>query len=75
MASKSVARIVEQSIQLSAAPRPPDVQSVTDLEEIGAWLGTFQERLRAAKLEDRERLRDDLSRWTVRYQQRRAELA
>lgn len=75
MDSKSVARVVDQSILVLPAVPPPDVQSVNDLEEIGAWLGTFRERLRAAQLEDRERLRDDLSRWTVRYQQRRAELA
>ncbi len=53
----------------------PRVESVTDLGEIADWLGTFRERLKQAHDGDRERLASQVTRWTIRYQQRRSELA
>jgi len=74
MALKSlVAPTTNRPITLSELPAPVD--AVADLEEICAWLGTYRERLRVAQVEDRDRLSGDFSRWTVRYQHRRAELA
>jgi hypothetical protein len=57
------------------ADEGPSTESVTDLAEISEWLGTFRERLREAREEDRQQLADHVTRWTVRYQQRRSELA
>jgi outer membrane PBP1 activator LpoA protein len=53
----------------------PHVDSVTDLAEICGWLGTYRERLRKARDEDRQQVTNGVTRWTVRYQQRRSELA
>jgi hypothetical protein len=57
------------------AEETPRVESVTDLGEIADWLGTFRERLDQARGEDRQRLANQVTRWTIRYQQRRSELA
>jgi hypothetical protein len=53
----------------------PDADTITDLGEICEWLGTYRERLREAHDEDRQQLTSRVARWTVRYQQRRSELA
>jgi hypothetical protein len=53
----------------------PDADVVTDLAEITDWLRTFRERLREARDDDRQYLTRQVARWTVRYQQRRSELA
>ena len=53
----------------------PHADTVTDLDEICGWLGTYRERLKEARAEDRQGLTGDLTRWTIRYQQRRSELA
>ncbi len=58
-----------------SAVEAPHVDSVTDLGEICDWLGTYRERLREARDEDRQQLANGVMRWTVRYQQRRSELA
>jgi hypothetical protein len=46
-----------------------------DLEEISSWLGTYKERLRRARAEEREGLVGDVRKWDDRLAQRRAELA
>ena len=51
------------------------VESVDDLAEISSWLGTYKERLRLARAEDREGLAGDVHRWDSRLKERRAELA
>jgi hypothetical protein len=53
----------------------PPAEAVTDLGEICDWLGTYRERLRVARGEDRQEMAGHVARWTVRYQQRRSELA
>ena len=75
MASQSTIDATKNREVVPTAAHPPNVESVTDLAEICSWLGTYRERLRAAQLEDRERLTGDLSRRHVRYQERRPELA
>jgi hypothetical protein len=60
--------------QASRADEPP-ADTITDLGEISDWLGTYRERLREARDEDRQQLTSGVTRWTVRYQQRRSELA
>ena len=51
------------------------VGSVDDLAEISSWLGTYKERLRLARAEEREGLASDVHRWDSRLKERRAELA
>lgn len=49
--------------------------AVDDLAEISSWLGTYKERLRLARAEEREGLAGDVHRWDSRLKERRAELA
>jgi hypothetical protein len=51
------------------------VPTIDSLEEICGWLGTFQERLRAARTEERGEVAAVLSQLEARYQRRRAELS
>ena len=51
------------------------IGSVDDLAEISSWLGTYKERLRLARAEERESLVTDVHRWDSRLKERRAELA
>lgn len=53
----------------------PIVESLDNLEEICGWLGTFRERLRIARLEDRAQMTVLLDSLEARLRQRRAELA
>lgn len=53
----------------------PTVPSLESLDEISAWLGTFRERLRLARQEDRPRLDATMKELEIHYQQRRAELS
>lgn len=53
----------------------PIVESLDNLEEICGWLGTFRERLRIARLEDRARMTVLLDSLEARLRQRRAELS
>jgi hypothetical protein len=53
----------------------PNIDSIHDLVEITGWLGTYRERLRLARHEDRQELAADVVRWTDRLKQRRAELS
>jgi hypothetical protein len=51
------------------------IDSVDDLAEISSWLGTYKERLRLARAEERASLTTDVHRWDSRLKERRAELA
>ena len=67
--STSKTRAVGRS-RVSPAVEPPPVrahvEAVSDLAEICAWLGTFGERLRLARVEDRQELATDVRRWKDR---------
>jgi hypothetical protein len=51
------------------------VPAIDSLEEICGWLGTFRERLRIARTEDRAQVAVVVQQLEARYQQRRAELS
>jgi hypothetical protein len=51
------------------------VPSIDSLEEISHWLGTFRERLRVSRSEDRAGVAAVVQQLEARYQTRRAELA
>jgi hypothetical protein len=61
------------------APSPflvgPDVPTIDSLEEISGWLGTFRERLRVARAEDRAEVAGTLQQLDARLELRRAELS
>jgi hypothetical protein len=60
------------------APLPslaPYIAAIESLEEISGWLGTFRERLRLARVEDRLEVVQVLEQLEARYQLRRAELS
>lgn len=57
------------------ASETPIVESLDDLQEICGWLGTFRERLRHARVEDKSTMTDLVDSLEARYRQRRAELA
>jgi hypothetical protein len=64
-----------QAPEVEPDPLKVDVGSVTNLSEICAWLGTYRERLRLAKGEDREQLAASVEILSNHFLQRRAELA
>jgi hypothetical protein len=64
-----------QALEVEPDPLKVDVGSVIDLSEICAWLGTYRERLRLAKGEDREQLAVGVQILSNHFRQRRAELA
>ena len=51
------------------------VPAIDSLEEICGWLGTFRERLRLARTEDRPNVEAVVQELEARYQMRRAELS
>ena len=51
------------------------VPAIDSLEEICGWLGTFRERLRLARVEERPVVAAMVEQLEVRYQVRRAELS
>jgi hypothetical protein len=51
------------------------VPAIDSLEEISGWLGTFRERLRVARAEDRAGVQAVVVQLEARYQVRRAELS
>ena len=51
------------------------IDSVDDLAEISSWLGTYKERLRVARADERQSLASDVRQLDSRLSQRRAELA
>ena len=60
------------------APSPysgPYVPMIDSLEEISGWLGTFRERLRMARVDERQQVAAVLELLEARYQMRRAELS
>lgn len=61
------------------APLPPiqvvHVPAIDSLEEISGWLGTFRERLRLARNEDRPHVQAVVEQLEARFQVRRAELS
>ena len=60
-----------------APSRSPElyVPGVDSLEEISQWLGTFRERLRVARAEDRPHVAGVVEALEARYLIRRAELS
>jgi hypothetical protein len=62
----------------SVAPSPslePHVPTLDNLEEIAGWLGTFRERLRQARNDERTGVAAVAGELEARYQFRRAELS
>jgi len=61
------------------APLPalgvPYVPAIESLDDICSWLGTFRERLRQARGEERVAVALTVQRLEARYQHRRAELS
>jgi hypothetical protein len=60
------------------APTPSievQVTSIDSLSEICAWLGTFRERLRLVRSDERAYVAGMVQQLEAAYQQRRAELA
>jgi len=60
------------------APLPssePYVAMIDSLEEISGWLGTFRERLRMARVDERQQVAAVVELLEARYQMRRAELS
>jgi len=53
----------------------PDATLVTDLDDICRWLGTYRERLQQARCGDQAELAAQVTRWSARLRDRRAELA
>lgn len=51
------------------------VPAIESLEEICGWLGTFRERLRMARVEERPRVEAMVGLLESRYRVRRAELS
>ena len=51
------------------------VPSIESLEEICGWLGTFRERLRLARADERDQVADVVNQLEARLQVRRAELS
>jgi hypothetical protein len=51
------------------------VPAIDSLEEICGWLGTFRERLRLARVEERPGMEAVVNELELRYQVRRAELS
>ena len=60
--------------EVQSQPTAP-IDSFDDLEEISSWLGTYKERLRLARAEERQTVAGDVERWDSRLRQRRGELA
>jgi hypothetical protein len=59
----------------SLEPVEPYVAGLESLEDISGWLGTFRERLRQARNEDRPEVAAVVARLEARYVLRRAELS
>jgi hypothetical protein len=53
----------------------PYVQALESLEDISGWLGTFRERLRLSRNEERPELASVVQKLEARYMVRRAELS
>lgn len=56
-------------------PSAPHVPALDSLEEISGWLGTFRERLRQTRAEERDGVVVVVEQLEARYQLRRAELS
>jgi hypothetical protein len=59
----------------SLAPVEPYVPALESLEDISGWLGTFRERLRLSRKEERPELASVVQKLEARYMVRRAELS
>jgi hypothetical protein len=59
----------------SLGPVEPYVQALESLEDISGWLGTFRERLRLSRKEERPQLASVVHELEARYMVRRAELS
>lgn len=60
---------------LAPLPSIAEVQSIDSLNEICDWLGTFRERLRLARSDERTSVIAIVQQLEARYQHRRAELS
>jgi hypothetical protein len=67
-------RVGTRSVAASRSAEPY-VPNLDNLEEIAGWLGTFRERLRQARNEERPGLAAVVDQPAARYQVRRAELS
>ncbi|HYT14094.1 MAG TPA: hypothetical protein VEL12_15010 [Candidatus Nitrosopolaris sp.] len=54
---------------------PAGIPLPDTLTDISDWLGTYRERLRVARDDEREQIRALIGRMSARYHLRRAELA
>jgi len=68
------ATVARESAALSP-DREPYVPTLDSLEEISEWLGTFRERLRQTRNDERAGVAVTFERLEARYQVRRAELS
>ena len=68
------ATVARESAALSP-DREPYVPTLDSLEEISKWLGTFRERLRQTRNDERAGVGVTFERLEARYQVRRAELS
>jgi hypothetical protein len=66
---------IRREDQAPFASLEPLVPSIDSLEEICGWLGTFRERLRVARDEERAAVATVVNQLEARYQLRRAELS
>jgi hypothetical protein len=67
---------VAASWQAAPVPSlPAGMLALDNLADICGWLGTYRERLRVARQDDREKTTTQITRLSVRYHMRRAELA
>jgi len=73
--SERGAKIRREDLAPSPFVDTPYVPAIDSLEEISGWLGTFRERLRMARAEDRTDLTGTLQRLEARLELRRAELS
>jgi hypothetical protein len=54
---------------------PAGMLALDNLADICGWLGTYRERLRVARQEDREKIAAQITKMSARYHLRRPELA
>jgi hypothetical protein len=59
----------------SLVPVEPYLPALDSLDDISGWLGTFRERLRQSRTEERPELASVVEKLRARYMVRRAELS
>lgn len=74
-ASIEGAQVRREGLAPSPSVFAPIAPTIDSLEEICSWLGTFRERLRQARDEERAKVALAVQQLEARYQYRRAELS